>query len=134
MALTNLTILIPGRKVYCDFRIELFEINYTDTRVTKGNFKGTWQVISGVTPYRKDYTKFNFFVDEYGDAYFQGVPPLFNLFLFPFGKIYAEQSPPGFARIDMEKKSHIFSPGKAQWAKRAELIPTPVEVIAIFWQ
>ena len=129
---TNVTILIPGKKIYYDYAIQMKDV---------GNNKasGQWQVINYMaTPVRQGYSKSNLLGDIRGDAFLDaGLQYGFNLFLFKFG--YLKDPILGLfngalARIDMDVKQHIFSPGKESWAKKAELIPQMEELIAIFWE
>ncbi len=132
---TNVTILIPDRKVYSDFAIKLEAVAVTGNSRTKGDYQGTWEEITyKVTPVRPGYSKFNFFADKAGDAYLDKNSNYgFNLFLFKFGTM-GSPTPQGMARIDMNVMQHAFSPGQDSWAKKAELIPQMKEVFAIFWE
>lgn len=130
---TNVTLLIPNRKVYCDFSIQLDRVTSTGNPRTVGDYQGTWNEINyKVTPVREGYSKFNFFVDMAGDAYWDKNSSGFNLFLFKFGTS-ATPTPQSLARIDMDVMQHAFSPGKDSWAKKAELLPQMDEIFAIFW-
>ncbi|HVE57639.1 MAG TPA: hypothetical protein VNB22_12470 [Pyrinomonadaceae bacterium] len=131
---TNVTILIPDRKVYCDFAIKLDTVPATGNPRTAGDYSGTWEEITyKTTPLRQGYSKFNFFVDLAGDAYLDKATFGFNFFLFKFGTM-GSAIPQGLARIDMDVMQHAFSPGQDSWAKKAELIPQMKEIFAIFWQ
>lgn len=131
---TNVTLLILNRKVYCDFSINLDRVASTGDPRTVGDYQGTWNEINyKVTPVRQGYSKFNFFTDLAGDAYFDKGTFGFNLFLFKFGTMTLPQTQ-CLARIDMQVFQHVFSPGKESWAKKAELIPQMEELLAIFWQ
>ncbi|CAN5510325.1 hypothetical protein BH10ACI1_BH10ACI1_03780 [soil metagenome] len=131
---TNVTILIPQRKVYCDFALKLENVSATGNPRTMGDYQGTWEEITyKVTPVRQGYSKFNFFVDKAGDAYLDKNTYGFNFFLFKFGTS-ATPAPQSLARIDMDVLQHATSPGKESWAKKAELVPQMEEVFAIFWQ
>ena len=129
---TNVTILIPSKKTYSDYGIRM-------EGVGQDKASGQWQVIDYMaTPVRQGYSKFNSFADTKGDAFLdKGSQFGYNLFLFKYGRLkdpVTNLFSTGFARIDMDVKQHIFSPGKESWAKKAELIPRMEEVIAIFWQ
>jgi len=129
---TNVTILIPGKKTYCDYAIQMEDVGADKA-------SGQWQVIDYMaTPVRQGYSKFNSFVDTKGDAFLdKGLQFGYHLFLLKFGRLkdpILNMFSTGFARIDMDVKQHIFSPGKESWAKKAELIPQMQECIAIFWQ
>ncbi len=132
---TNVTILIPGRKVHCDFAIKLDAVAVTGNPRTAGDYSGIWEEITyKVTPVRQGYSKFNFFNALAGDAYLDKNSAYgFNLFLFAFGTM-GSPNPQGLVRIDMDVMQHAFSPGKDSWAKKAELVPQMEEIFAIFWQ
>ena len=131
---TNVTILIPKRKLYCDFAIKLDPVAVTGSSRTAGDYSGIWEEINyKVTPVRQGYSKFNFFAALAGDAYLDKNSIGFNFFLFKFGTS-ATPNPQGLARIDMQVLQHAISPGQESWAKKAELIPQMEEVFAIFWQ
>lgn len=131
---TNVTLLIPQRKIYCDFSIQLDRVPATGNPRTVGDYQGIWNEINyKVTPVREGYSKFNFFVDLAGDAYWDKNTYGFNLFLFKFGTS-ATPTPQSLARIEMDVMQHAFSPGKDSWAKKAELLPQMEEIFAIFWQ
>lgn len=132
---TNVTILIPDRKIYCDFAIKLEKVAVTGNPRTDGDYSGIWEEITyKVTPVRQGYSKFNFFNALAGDAYLDiNSSHGFNLFLFAFGTM-GSPIPQGLARIDMEVMQHAFSPKGDSWAKKAELIPQMKEIFAIFWQ
>ena len=131
----NVTILIPDRKVYCDFAIKLDPVPATGNPRTNGDQSGIWEEITyKVTPPRQGYSKFNFFNALAGDAYLdKNSAHGFNLFLFAFGTM-GSPIPQALARIDMDVMQHAFSPAGDSWAKNAELIPQMNEVFAIFWQ
>lgn len=83
---TNVTLLIPTRKIYCEFEINLDRVPITGNPMTDGDYAGTWNEITyKVTPVRQGYAKFNFFTDSAGDAYFDKGTADFNLFFFKFG-------------------------------------------------
>lgn len=129
---TNVTILIPGRKIYSDYAIRM-------ETVGQDKAGGQWQVIDYMqTPVRQGYAKFNSFIDKTGDAFLdKGSQIGYHLFLIKFGRLkdpVMNLFSTGFARIDMDVKQHMFSPGKESWAKKAELIPQMEEIIAIFWK
>lgn len=129
---TNVTILIPSKKTYCDYAIRMEDVGTSNTN-------GQWQIIDYMaTPARQGYSKHNSFVDASGDAYLYKAPQFgCNLYLFKLGRLtnpILNLFSTGFVRIDMDVKEHIFSPGKESWAKKAELIPQMQECIAIFWQ
>lgn len=131
---TNVTLLIPTRKIYCDFEINLDRVPITGNPRTVGDYQGTWNEINyKQTPVRQGYSKFNFFTDLAGDAYFDKNTSGFNLFLFKYGTS-SLPNPQTLARIDMQVFQHVFSPGKESWAKKAELLPQMEEIFAIFWQ
>ena len=130
--ITNVTILIPGRKKYGDYRIGVEEF-------PNGKAAGQWSVIDFMpTPTREGYTKADLFGATKGDAFLdKGASPGYRLFFFRFNSISAAIPPGislGYARIVMDVKEHMFSPKQATWAKKAELIPSLVEAIAIFWK
>jgi hypothetical protein len=124
----NVTILIPDRKVYCDFAFKL------DPLPPTGSYSGIWEEINyKVTPPRQGYSKFNFFVDLAGDAFLDRGTFGFNFFLFKFGTMRSP-TPQGLARIDMDVLQNAIYPKADSWAKKAELIPQMKEIFAIFWQ
>lgn len=132
MPKTNVSILIPSKGTYCDYSINVADV---------GNDKssGQWQVIDYMpTPLRQGYVKFNSFVDMNGDVFIdKGMYPGYHLF---FLKLDYLKTPMlslfngAVAHIVMDVKQHIFSPEKEQWAKKAELVPSMTEIIAIFWK
>lgn len=129
---TNVTILIPTRKTYCDYSIRM------DT-LPNDKAQGQWDMIDYMpTPLRQGYTKFNSFGDTKGDAFLdKGTVPGYKLFLFKLGRLkdpVMSMFGNGFVRIDMDVKEHMFATGKESWAKKAETIPDMKEVIAIFWK
>jgi len=131
---TNVTLLIPKRKIYCDFEINLDRVPITGNPRSDGDYAGTWNEITyKVTPNREGYSKFNFFTDLAGDAYFDKGTADFNLFFFKFGTSTAP-TPQSLARVEMQVLQHVFMPGKEAWARKAELIQPPEEIFAIFWQ
>jgi hypothetical protein len=127
---TNVTLLIPKRKVYCDFSIRLMAF----VAGREPDMSGSWEEITWkATPVRKDYARFNFFVEKHGDAYMDRTGATgFFLFLFPFGTRTLPTAQ-ALTRIDMEVMQNAFSPGKETWAKKALLTPQMEEIIAIFW-
>ena len=131
---TNVTLLIPNRKIYCDFEVNLDRVPITGNPRSDGDYAGTWNEITyKPTPARQGYSKLNFFKDLAGDAYFDKTSIQFKLFFFRFGtSVLPEPSP--LARMDMQVFEHVFPTGKEVWAKKAELIPNMEEIFAIFWQ
>ncbi|HQU83393.1 MAG TPA: hypothetical protein PKY59_09725 [Pyrinomonadaceae bacterium] len=131
---TNVTLLIPKRKLYCDFEINLDRLPITGNPRTDGDYVGTWNEITyKPTPARQGYSRFNFFADLAGDAYFDKGTADFNLFLYKFGTS-AAANPQTLARIQMQVLQHAFTPGTESWAKKAQLLPQIEEIFAIFWQ
>ncbi|HMS43949.1 MAG TPA: hypothetical protein PKE69_27220 [Pyrinomonadaceae bacterium] len=129
---TNVTLLIPTRKIYCDFAINLDCVPITGNPRTAGDYQGTWNEISDKpTPVRQGYSKFNFFADLAGNAYFDKNTAGFNLFLFKFGTMNLP-NPQNPARIDMQVFQEVFSPSKESWAKKVEILPQMEEIFAIF--
>lgn len=130
--ITNATILIPGRKTHGDYRISVEELG-------KGKAVGQWSIIDFMpTPIREGYTKADLFGASKGDVFLdKGAAPGYHLFFFRLNSISAAIPPGislGYARVVMDVKEHMFSPQKATWAKKAELIPSQEEAIAIFWK
>jgi len=129
---TNLTLLIPGRRYYCDYAITMEEVG-------NGKATGQWMVIDYMpTPTREGYTKFNSFPSAKGDAFLdKGSAPGYHMFFFDLGYLKSSMSSVfanAHVHVEMDVKEHMFSPGKGTWAKKAELIPSMEEAIAIFWK
>lgn len=129
---TNVTILIPSKKVYSDYAIRMESL-------PNDKASGQWQLIDYMpTPARQGYARFNSFIDKNGDAFLdKGSQIGYHLFLFKLGKLrdpMMNMFSAGFAHIVMDVKEHIFSPKKELWAKKAALIPQMTEIIAIFWK
>lgn len=130
---TNVTLLIPSRKVYCDFEINLDRVPITGNPRTDGDYAGTWNEITyKPTPVREGYAKFNFFADLAGDAYLDKHPIECKMFFWRFGT-RTTPKPQSLARIDMNVIQHFFPVGQESWAKKAELIPSMEEIFAIYW-
>lgn len=83
----------------------------------------------------ENYSRADHFDANKDDAFLdKGSAPGFYLFVFRLNSISVAIPPGiglGFARIDMDVKEHMFSPQHATWAKKAELIPSQEEAIAI---
>lgn len=104
-----------------------------------GKAVGQWSITDfRPTPTRQGYTKTDLFSAAKGDGFLdKGSSPGYHLFFFRLNSVSAAIPPGinlGYARIVMDVKEHMFSPGKATWAKKAELIPSLDEAIAIFWK
>ena len=131
---TNVAILIPGRKKYCDYRVDLDDNS-------NGTTTGQWSVIDFMpAPPREGYTKINLFLESAGDAALdKGLYPGYHLFFFRLGYL---ASPiliglgfnAAYVHVKTYIKERMFHPGKESWAKEAQLIPSGEEALAIFWE
>ena len=149
--LTNVTLLIPRKKIYCDF-----SINLTESKRGRSveDFEGFWEEITWkVTPDRSDYSRRSLFPDNKGDAFMQRNTNAFmqpnipgeggaQIFMFNFGHLDktlgvppgTEEPVTGYAQIVVDVRQNAFpAMGKESWAKEAVLIPQMESIFGIFW-
>ena len=149
---TNVTLLIPNRKIYCDFSFNLFPTTLSrDPEALQGVWEETtWKI----TPKRPGYSRLNPFPDTKGDAFVERNTSAFmqnnipgvggaRIFMFNFGHIAKTLGLPpgtavepliGYAVLAVDDKQHAFpQAGKEFWAKESMLIPQNENIIGIFW-
>jgi hypothetical protein len=148
--LTNVTLLIPKRKIYCDFSLNLSPSTVTRD---KEDLEGFWEEITWkVTPGRPGYSRLNPFPINKGDAFLQRNNYAFmrndipgeggaKIFMFEFGYIAKSRTasavpvePAGYAAIAVDIRQNAFpAMGKEAWAKKTYLIPQMEDIFGIFW-
>jgi hypothetical protein len=149
--ITNVTLLLPKRKIYCDFA---FNIEKSKVSPDPENMEGSWEEITWkVTPDRPGYSRLNPFPVTKGDVYLQRYTYAFmrnnipgeggaQVFMFEFGYIAKTRAAPpgttvdpaGYAVIAVDIRQNAFpAMGKEAWAKKTYLIPQMENIFGIFW-
>ncbi|MBS1797910.1 MAG: hypothetical protein JSS81_29080 [Acidobacteria bacterium] len=146
---TNVTLLLPKRKIYCDFS---FNLNPTKLFRDPTDLLGVWEETTWKPcPPRPGYTRRNPFDAVKGDAFVERnthaiLGPTLpgeggaRVNMFEFGYIAKTRGVPlppppvGYAVIVVDIRTNAFPlTGREAWAKKTYLIPQMEEIFGIFW-